>query len=135
MNDQMHGFAALGFGGVRLAVIAGFDGERRPLVDIGAEAPVSARSLVPVEPDMVGREVAVVPLEGIASAVLILGVLQDPAADTGKRVVEADRELVLRCGKSSVTLTAEGRVTIKGKQVLSRAEGQNRVQGANVSLN
>jgi len=136
MNYQVHDFSAFGTG-VRIATLAGLDAAGRPLVGVADQTPIPARSLVPVERDMTGREVAVVPISGDPCLLLILGVIQPPLllAGDGTCVIEAERELVLRCGKSSLTLTGDGRVTVRGKQILSRAEGQNRVQGASVQLN
>lgn len=54
----------------------------------------------------------------------------------GDRVeVDATRELVLRCGKASITLRANGRVTIRGVHVETRAAGTNRIKGGNVQIN
>ena len=47
----------------------------------------------------------------------------------------ASRELVLRCGKASVTLTSDGAVRIRGTDVLSRASATNRIRGGNVQIN
>ena len=75
----------------------------------------------------------------MAQLPLILGLIQPPLpeveADGEKLVLEARREVTLRCGKASITMTADGRVTIRGTQVLSRSDGPNRVQGASVQLN
>jgi hypothetical protein len=54
----------------------------------------------------------------------------------GKRVVvEADRELVLKCGKASITLTRAGKIILRGTHVVSRSSGSNRVQGTQVRIN
>jgi hypothetical protein len=54
----------------------------------------------------------------------------------GKRVViEAADEIVLRCGKASITLRRNGRVVIRGVYVETRAEGVNRVKGGSVQIN
>jgi hypothetical protein len=54
----------------------------------------------------------------------------------GKRIVlSAADEIVLRCGKSSVTLTRAGKVVIRGVYLLSRASGVNRIKGASVQIN
>jgi uncharacterized protein DUF6484 len=50
-------------------------------------------------------------------------------------VISADDEIVLRCGKSSVTLTRAGKVVIRGAYVLTRASGVNRIKGASVQIN
>ncbi|HEX6244789.1 MAG TPA: hypothetical protein VFZ61_27910 [Polyangiales bacterium] len=54
----------------------------------------------------------------------------------GKRVViDAADEIVLRCGKASITLRRNGRVVIRGTYVETRAEGVNRVKGGSVQIN
>lgn len=56
-------------------------------------------------------------------------------ADGATQVINARDAPTLRCGKASITLSADGRVTIRGTDILTRAEGANRVQGASVQLN
>jgi hypothetical protein len=54
----------------------------------------------------------------------------------GKRVVvEADRELVLKCGNASITLTRAGKIILRGTHLVSRSSGSNRVQGTQVRIN
>ena len=48
---------------------------------------------------------------------------------------EADREIVFKCGKSSITLTRAGKVLIRGAYLLSRSSGANRIKGGSVHLN
>lgn len=133
MHDQLHDFTLHASGGTRLARIEGFGADGHPMVSGEGLDTAPARSLVALHRGMAGREVAVTPLAGAPGNWLILGVVQPPAP--AALVIEAETELTLRCGKSSVTLTADGRVTVAGRNLLSRAEGQNRVQGAVVSLN
>ncbi|EDM73590.1 hypothetical protein PPSIR1_42387 [Plesiocystis pacifica SIR-1] len=47
----------------------------------------------------------------------------------------AKRELSLRCGSASITMTADGRVTIKGRQITSQATGAHRIRGGTIKLN
>jgi hypothetical protein len=69
--------------------------------------------------------------EGTAAARETLSVDVD-----GERVVvKARRQLVLRCGQASITLTAAGKVLIEGTYVLSRSTGANSVQGGSIQLN
>ncbi len=56
-------------------------------------------------------------------------------ADGQRLVVSAKEQLVLRCGKASITLTKAGKVTIEGSYVSSRSTGVNRVKGGSVQLN
>lgn len=111
-----------------------------------------ARSLVPIEAGQIGSEAALVFPEGDANQALVLGILQGPVlpaasrseqapqmvsvrADGHRVLLTADREIVLRCGKASITLTADGNVLIRGTYVLSRASGTNRIRGGNVQIN
>ena len=50
-------------------------------------------------------------------------------------MIEADREVVLRCGDASITLTRAGKVIIKGSYILSRSSGYNKIKGAAIDLN
>ena len=54
----------------------------------------------------------------------------------GKRVViEGDEEVVLQCGEASITLTKAGKVMIRGKYILNRSSGVNRILGGSVQVN
>ncbi|WP_157522632.1 hypothetical protein [Mitsuaria sp. 7] len=55
--------------------------------------------------------------------------------DGDRVVVEARRQLVLRCGKSSITLHEDGTVEIRGVDLVSRASGRNRILGGSIDLN
>jgi hypothetical protein len=56
-------------------------------------------------------------------------------ADGMRMVVSAKEQLVLQCGKASITLTKAGKVLIQGSYVSSRSTGVNRVKGGSVQLN
>jgi hypothetical protein len=61
--------------------------------------------------------------------------LEDVIVD-GKRVIfDAKDEVVLRCGKASITLTRAGKVLIRGEYLLSRSSGVNRIKGGSVQIN
>ncbi len=54
----------------------------------------------------------------------------------GKRLqFEATEEVVLKCGRGSITLKANGSIVIKGTEVISRASGVNKIKGATVNIN
>jgi hypothetical protein len=54
----------------------------------------------------------------------------------GERLVfSAEKEIVLRCGESSITLTRAGKILIRGAYVLTRSSGVNRIQGGSVQIN
>ena len=54
----------------------------------------------------------------------------------GKRVTfDAREEIVLRCGKASITLNRSGKIVIKGAYLLSRSSGINKIKGGAVHIN
>ncbi len=48
---------------------------------------------------------------------------------------DAKKEIVLRCGKASITLTRAGKVLIRGAYLLNRSSGVNRIKGGSVQIN
>lgn len=62
--------------------------------------------------------------------------LPEVAEVDGRRVrIEGKEEIILHCGEASITLDRQGRITIRGVQVVSQASGVNQVQGGSVRLN
>jgi hypothetical protein len=55
--------------------------------------------------------------------------------DKKKISLRAAEMIELKCGKSSLTLTRDGKVVIKGAELLSRASGTQRIKGASVEIN
>ena len=54
----------------------------------------------------------------------------------GRRITfDAKEEIMLCCGKASITLTRAGKVLIKGAYLLTRSSGVNRIKGASVQIN
>lgn len=50
-------------------------------------------------------------------------------------IFSSDKKITLRCGKSSITLYPNGKITLKGEYILSDAEGINRLSGGRVDIN
>ncbi|HSG81888.1 MAG TPA: hypothetical protein VLC48_06550 [Gemmatimonadota bacterium] len=50
-------------------------------------------------------------------------------------VVEAGKKLTIRCGEGSITLREDGKVLIKGVDLVSHAKRTNRVKGGSVGIN
>lgn len=59
----------------------------------------------------------------------------DVRPDRERLVIEADREITLRCGKASITLTRAGKILLRGAYLLSRSSGANRIKGGSVQIN
>ena len=55
--------------------------------------------------------------------------------DDRKMVLDAKEEIVFRCGKSCVTLRKDGKIIVKGVQIVSRASGTNKIKGASIRIN
>jgi hypothetical protein len=139
--------------GAVTARLHGFDLDDQPLVSGLTQLPgeiVAARAAVALRQQMIGEEVVVLFDGGDVHRPIIVGVLESrsfrvetvaPAqqfsvqADDDRFVVTAEREIVLRCGDASITLTRAGKVIIKGNYVLSRSSGYNKIKGAAVDIN
>ncbi len=50
-------------------------------------------------------------------------------------VLEAGRQITLKCGKSTITLTKDGKVVVRGTKVISRASSVNKIKGSTVLVN
>lgn len=59
----------------------------------------------------------------------------DLSVNNKRHVIEAEEEIVLKCGEASITLTKAGKILIRGKYVLTRSEGVNRIMGGSVQVN
>lgn len=54
----------------------------------------------------------------------------------GERITfDAKEQIVLKCGKASITLTRAGKVLIRGAYLLNRSSGVNRIKGGSVQIN
>lgn len=61
--------------------------------------------------------------------------VDDVLIDGKKITFEAQDEIILKCGESSITLTKSGKVLIRGKYLLNRSTGVNRIMGGSVQVN
>jgi hypothetical protein len=144
METMLEALAGLE-GGIHLGTIVRMDDSGVPWVRLPRRRPLPARRVTGVTPPQLSAAHAagtpvLVALAGRSIAV-ILGVLAAEGApaearvDGRKVVLSGDEEVTLRCGKASLTLTAAGKVLIKGEYVLSRSSGVNRIKGGAVQIN
>jgi hypothetical protein len=50
-------------------------------------------------------------------------------------VIDGKEEISFRCGKSSIVMTRDGKIIIKGAHLVTRSSGANKVKGASVLIN
>jgi hypothetical protein len=60
---------------------------------------------------------------------------RDVVIDGERLIFDANREILLRCGASSILLRRDGKVVVRGKNVISRAKVSNRIRGGSIRLN
>lgn len=138
-----------------VARLHGFDLDDRPVLADLPSSPgewVTARTTVPLTRAMCGQQAVVMFENGDLRRPIIMGmVLTQPVqpvqtepvsaskttvqVDGESRVIEAEREIVLRCGEASITLTRAGKVIIQGNYILSRSRGYNKIKGAAIDIN
>jgi hypothetical protein len=149
--------------GARVGWIAGVEGTVPKVEWAGnRRGPVAARSTVPLPAEALlaaaaSRQGAVLLFEGGDPArPIVLGLLQaasetplldellgaparqvarDARVDGKRVVVEARDEIELRCGEASIVLRRNGRISIRGVELESRARGVQRIKGGKVEIN
>jgi hypothetical protein len=133
--------------GVVIGIFLGFDDATSPLVVFPGnpeETALPARSLAGLTSDMVGSEVALLFQEGDPAKPLIVGRIVEPARKTaapqvvrdGERIrITGEERIELRCGKSTILMEKDGRITIRGTYVTSQASAVNRIRGGSIDLN
>ncbi len=120
---------------------------------------IIAVTTIPLASDAVGRQVVVSFINQDIQQPVVLGLVHsalyhmiehfeaspvaEPEAQDEPQVlvdgnhvtVEANEQLQLKCGDASITLTKEGKILIRGKYLLNRASGINRIVGGSVQVN
>lgn len=145
--------------GNRVGKLVSWSEAEGPIVDHGSNphGPIGARTTVPLDASTAAKaieteqEVLLVFEAERSDRPIIVGLLQksdepdetEEVADEdlvavvdGKRVaLEAEEEIVLRCGDASITLQKDGRVVVRGAYVETRSKGVNRIKGGMVRIN
>jgi hypothetical protein len=140
--------------GVVIGFIAGIESTGVPLVDFPANPDgvyLPARTVVAVAEGEIGREVVLMFEDGNVRKPVVLGFVQparargtesqengaahDVRIDGERLLLTAEKDIVLRCGEASITLTRAGKVVIRGTYLLSRSAGVNKIHGGSIQLN
>ncbi len=132
-------------------------------VQCGNNPPQPARLIAGIDraalsgSENIGREVLVIFINGDPEKPVIIGMLQNMIDDLvdmeiepeepqhnqpthtivdGKHItLEAENQITLKCGKGSITIQKDGKIIVKGSNLLSRSSGLNRIKGGSVGIN
>ena len=116
---------------------------------------ILSRSLVDITEREIGKEIALLFEDGDSAKPIILGIMRGGRLrgtnvsearflalpveafkiDEDIVILSAKREIVLQCGKASITLTSAGKLLINGEYVVSRSSGVNKIRGGSVQIN
>ena len=150
---------------VVIALLVGIDKHASPIVSypfITHCKPQLANTTVQLSESDIGRQVAILFAQGNQDKPLIIGKLFNPKIDkrTNQKIdlvtttaekptanhieissddqqteIIAKNKIKLTCGRSSITLTQEGKVLIEGEYILTQSTGPNKIKGASIQLN
>jgi hypothetical protein len=132
--------------GVLIGQLAAFGDAGQPIVTFPGAPPegFSARAMAALGPPDIGRDVALMFEGADPKKPVVMGRMFAPSAPAvrpearadGERLeFTAEKEIVFRCGKASITLTRAGKILIRGAYLLARSSGVNRIQGGSVQIN
>ena len=130
------------------------DGTILVSIPSGNRPPCKSGTLVAISQEDVGREVVLAFTPERGDNPVILGMVTERSQPGPKARIDMDRsevndfridgqtvhltaakEILLECGQGSIRLRRDGKIIIKGLQIVSRSKGVNKIRGAAVSIN
>ena len=145
-----------------VGILVGLSESGDILVEVEGVGERPARLLAGVERgeigrnENVGREVLMVFEKGNPDRPIIIGLMEDkldeilslqdkgrenhrsPLAvkvDGERLLIQGKEEIVLQCGQGSIILKKDGKIILKGTNILSRSAGLHRIKGGTVTIN
>jgi uncharacterized protein DUF6484 len=115
---------------------------------IDSTNPIDCRTVVHLTSDSVGKQVVLMFEQGDPRRPIVIGCLKDTGsagssspgaiavkADGETVTITAQRQIVLQCGKASLTLTKSGKLIMRGEYISQRSVGVVRIKGGCVEIN
>ena len=142
--------------GITVGSLIGIKKTGEPLVNFstnGSIVSLPARSILRLDQKDIGRKITVMFENGDYHKPIVTGLIQKPEVGKnpdnghpdekpihveidGERLqLTAKKEIVLRCGKGSITITKAGKILIRGTYLLNRSSGVNKIKGGSIQLN
>lgn len=135
--------------GALIGRLVGLDPRGRLLVDHPANpsgAALPAASNVALGPEDIGAPLTLLFEAGDPLRPIILAKIWQRAGESSPRklaiavdgeqlTIEGEREIVLRCGKASLTLTRAGKILLHGTYISQTSTGMTKIRGASVHIN
>jgi hypothetical protein len=150
--------------GARVGRLVGIDSQNFPVVDFDGNpfGPVVARLAITSVASLIELAMQQVPVVLVfenadAARPIIVGVLQSncpikseasirrtivlegasyDVVVNGRRLrIEGREEITIRCGKGSITIREDGKIFIRGTNIISRATQVNKIKGGAVRIN
>ncbi|MCF6336671.1 MAG: DUF6484 domain-containing protein [Gammaproteobacteria bacterium] len=152
-------------GEIVIGTMTGINEQGQPLIDFPdntAGHTLAAITTLDLTQQHTGRQVALLFANGNMYTPVVIGLIHSPLQDMlerfnpsqtdnnnqeseikvddihidGKKlIIEAKEEIVLQCGKSSIMLNKEGKISLRGTKISTRSTGTTRIMGASVHLN
>lgn len=144
-------------GGVRVGFLVSVEKNGQIVVDYpdNTVRPLRARSIINLTMIDENKEILLTFENGNPQLPIIIGLIQKQPVITetskevllyrekvkdisidGERIIfDAKKEIVLRCGEGSVKIRKDGKIIIKGTNLVSRAKATNKIKGAAVNIN
>lgn len=134
-------------GTVKVGRVVGWSVGRMPLVDFDGNAvgPLVARHLssIGTRRKLDGASVLLVFENGDPTLPIVVGIIASGIAGACRTRhikaheirLDAYERVVIRCGESCIEMTRDGKVTVRGVDVTSRASRTNRIKGSSVAIN
>lgn len=139
--------------GVVIGTLIGFKGDGGTALvtypDQPGTAALAACAILDLHGAHIGKQVLLQFERGDPTRPVVMGLLRQSHAspltgqpgqvevdvDGERMIVSAREQLVLKCGKASITLTKAGKVLVQGTYVSNRSSGVMRIKGGSVQLN